>query len=67
MFALITQEIADHGGDVTAGIVAAMAWIAQALPLYAVNMVLATADELWALRYPETHDLLWLDDRDAGR
>ena len=64
VFALITQEIDDHGGDVTAGIVAATTWIAATLPLYAVNLLLATADELWALRYPETHDLLWLDERE---
>jgi glutamine amidotransferase len=65
VFALITQEIDDHGGDVTAGIVAATRWIAANLPLYAVNVLLATDDELWALRYPETHDLLWLDEREA--
>ena len=40
-------------------------WIAATLPLYAVNILLADDDELWALRYPETHDLLWLDEREA--
>ena len=30
-----------------------------------MNILLATPDELWALRYPETHDLLWLDEREA--
>jgi predicted glutamine amidotransferase len=65
VFALVTQEIADHDGDVTAGLVAAVTWIAQTLPLYAVNLLLATSTELWALRYPETHTLLWVDDRDA--
>jgi len=63
VFALITQEIADRDGDITAGLVAAVTWIAQTLPLYAVNLLLATDTELWALRYPETHSLLWLDDR----
>ncbi len=63
VFALITQEIDDHGGDVTAGLVAATTWIARELPLYAQNILLATADELWALRYPDTHDLLWFDER----
>ena len=66
VFALITQEIDDHGGDVTAAITAATAWIAAFLPLYAVNLLLATSDELWALRYPGTHDLLWLDERAAA-
>jgi predicted glutamine amidotransferase len=63
VFALITQEIDDHDGDVTAGIVAAVSWIAETLELYAVNILLATDTELWALRYPQTHDLLWLDER----
>src|SRR5262249_20083211 len=67
VFALITQEIADHDSDVTAGITAAVTWIAQTLPLYAVNLLLATEDELWALRYPETHSLLWVDDRFTDR
>ncbi len=65
VFALITQEIDDHGGDVTAGLVAATSWIAGELPLYALNVLLGTSKGLWALRYPDTHDLLWLDDRDA--
>ncbi len=64
VFALVTQEIDDHGGDVTAGLVAATTWIAAELPLYAVNILLATPDGLWALRYPDTHDLLWLDERE---
>ena len=65
VFALITQEIDDRDGDVTAAITAAVTWIAATVPLYAVNLLLATADELWALRYPETHDLLWLDERET--
>jgi predicted glutamine amidotransferase len=56
-FALITREIAANGGDVEAGIAAACAWVAAHLPLLALNFVLATADTMWALRYPQTHDL----------
>lgn len=63
--ALITKSIDAHHGDVAAGIAAAAAWIAQRLPLYALNLILATAGELWALRYPDTHQL-WLLDRQAG-
>ena len=63
VFALITQEIDDHGGDVTAGIIAAVRWVAATLPLYAANVVLATPTHVWALRYPDTHDLLWIDER----
>jgi len=63
VFALVGQEIEDHHGDVEAGIGAAVGWIARTLPLYAVNLLLATPSELWALRYPATHDLLWRDGR----
>jgi glutamine amidotransferase len=64
-FALITREIAARNGDVAAGIEAACAWVAANLPLFAINFVLASADGLWALRYPETHDL-YLLERAAG-
>ena len=65
VFALITAHTELNGGDVTAGIVEAVSWIARELPLYAVNIVLATANDLWALRYPDTHDLFLLE-RPAG-
>jgi predicted glutamine amidotransferase len=64
-FALITKSVDDHHGDVAAGITAAAGWIAQHLPVYALNLILATPRELWALRYPDTHEL-WLLDRPAG-
>ncbi|MTE16328.1 class II glutamine amidotransferase [Nocardia aurantiaca] len=64
-FALITKRIDHHAGDVTAGIADAVRWIADRLPLYALNLVLTTATELWALRYPATHDLFVLE-RAAG-
>jgi predicted glutamine amidotransferase len=60
-FALITHEIAARDGDVGAGIQAACSWIAANLPLLAINFILATADGLWALRYPQTHDLYVLE------
>jgi predicted glutamine amidotransferase len=62
-FALVTRRIEQHGGDVTAGLVEAARFVADTLPLYALNVVLTTATELWALRYPETHDLLYLERR----
>ncbi|MBX3261695.1 MAG: class II glutamine amidotransferase [Labilithrix sp.] len=64
-FALITKHVDDNGGDVAAGITAAATWIAENLPLTSINFVLVSALELWALRYPATHDLLMLD-RVAG-
>jgi predicted glutamine amidotransferase len=65
VFALITREIEARGGDVGAGISAAARWAAAHLPLYALNLVLTTASELWALRYPATHSLYVLE-RAAG-
>ena len=64
-FALITKEIDAHDGDVATGIESAARWIAQNLPVFALNIVLTTPDELWALRYPETHELYVLQ-RPAG-
>lgn len=65
LFALITREIAARDGDVGAGIEAACAWVAANLQLVSINFVLATADGLWALRYPEA-DTLYLLDRASG-
>ncbi len=62
VFALITASTRAHGGDVTAGVVDAMKWLADNVPIYAVNILLSTATDLWALRYPESHEL-WLSDR----
>jgi predicted glutamine amidotransferase len=59
-FALITKHIDGNGGDVGAGIGAAAGWVAAHLPVYAINLVLTTPTELWALRYPDTHDLFVL-------
>jgi predicted glutamine amidotransferase len=65
VFALITAETRRHGGDVTAGLTAAVGWIGARLPVYALNLVLITPTGLWALRYPATHELYVLD-RPAG-
>jgi glutamine amidotransferase len=56
-FALITQEIDAYGGDVGAGITAAASWIAERLPVSALNTIIAAPGELWALRYPGQHAL----------
>jgi predicted glutamine amidotransferase len=65
LFALITREAEGHGGDVTEGIAAAARWAASELPLYAINLIVATASEMWALRYPEAEELYVLE-RAAG-
>ena len=64
-FALISKEIDQHGGDVRAGIEAAVSWIVENLSILSINFVLITDDELWALRYPEHHTLFVLE-RAAG-
>jgi predicted glutamine amidotransferase len=64
-FALITQQIDAHGGDVGAGIAAAAGWIAARLPVSSLNTVVAAPGELWALRYPAQHALHILE-RPAG-
>ncbi|HUH71462.1 MAG TPA: class II glutamine amidotransferase [Mycobacterium sp.] len=63
VFALITASIRACGGDVSAGVVDAMQWLAANVPIYAVNLVLSTATDVWALRYPEPHELYVLDRR----
>jgi predicted glutamine amidotransferase len=67
VFALITKRIEAENGDVGAGMAAAARWIAENLPLYALNIVLTTPHELWALRYPETHRLFVLERNAGGR
>jgi glutamine amidotransferase len=64
-FALITRETDRAGGDVTEGITRAAGWVAEHLPVFALNVILITASELWALRYPDTHELYVLE-RGAG-
>lgn len=65
LFALITREITAHGGDVGAGIATACRWVAENLPLLAINLILATDRGLWALCYPQTHELYVLE-REPG-
>jgi predicted glutamine amidotransferase len=63
-FALITREI-ERTGDVGEGIVSAARWIAERLPVFALNCVLITESDVWALRYPDVHELHLLE-REAG-
>lgn len=63
-FALITREI-ERTGDVAEGIVSAARWIAEHLPVFALNCVLITESEVFALRYPDVHELHALE-RAAG-
>jgi predicted glutamine amidotransferase len=63
-FALITREI-DACGEVGEGIARAARWVAENLPVFALNIVLISDRELWALRYPDVHELHVLE-RTAG-
>ena len=65
VFALITASIRSHDGDVGAGLVTALGWLRENVPIYAVNVLLATATDLWAVRYPDTHELYLLDRTDG--
>lgn len=63
VFALITAAVRARDGDIGAGIVDAVGWLADNVGIYAVNLLLSTATDMWALRYPDTHDLYVLDRR----
>jgi predicted glutamine amidotransferase len=63
-FALITSEVRARGTE--EGIVAAVRWVARELPLYSINLILATPRDLWALRYPETNPLLMMERAIGG-
>ena len=52
VFALITGIARQNGGDLGDAITQAVTWVAENLRLYAVNLVLSTESELWAVRYP---------------
>jgi predicted glutamine amidotransferase len=63
VFALITASIRGAGGDIGAGLLDAINWLAANVPIYAVNLLLSTATDMWALRYPEPNELYLLDRR----
>jgi glutamine amidotransferase len=64
-FALITREI-ERAGDVEKGIVSAVEWVAQNLPIFAMNFILITSSDLWAVRYPDVHELYVLERAPGG-
>ncbi|MEZ2391163.1 class II glutamine amidotransferase [bacterium RCC_150] len=61
LFALITAESRRAGGDVAEGITRAVGWVAAELPVLALNIIVTTAADVWALRYPATHPLYILE------
>ncbi|MDI2034894.1 class II glutamine amidotransferase [Paenarthrobacter nitroguajacolicus] len=67
LFALITAETRAAHGDVHAGIVTAVSWIAKELPVFSLNFILTTATDMWALRYPDTHALYILERHPSSK
>jgi glutamine amidotransferase len=65
VFALITAAIRARRSDVAAGLVDAVKWLAANVPIFSLNLVLSTANDIWALRYPEANELYILDRRDG--
>jgi predicted glutamine amidotransferase len=49
------------------GVEAAIGWVADNVPVFSLNFVLATATDLWAIRYPQTHDLFVLERQAGGQ
>lgn len=65
VFALITAY-ARQGRDTARAILDAVGWIGANLPVFAINLVLTTPTDLWALRYPDIHDLYLLPRAPGG-
>ena len=57
---------AGPGVEVDVILEAAARWVAAELPLFALNCLLATTTGMWALRYPDVHDLPMLERGSGG-
>lgn len=64
MSALVTGEVAAHGGNLRAGVIAALSWIIGNVPVYSVNLLVMKDKELIAVRLPATNEL-WVLERAA--
>jgi glutamine amidotransferase len=65
VFAYLTAEIRRRG-DTTTGIIEAVRRIGAELPVFALNLLVAEAGRLWALRYPESNELWVLSPTRGG-
>lgn len=65
LFALVTAETRRAHGDLGVGITRAVSWIADHLPVFSLNFIITTSTELWALRYPDKHELYVREDHEA--
>lgn len=59
-FALLTSYLRESGGDVALALRRCLAWLAENVSVYCLNCVLATPQEVWAIRYPDTNPLWYL-------
>lgn len=59
-FALLTSYLREFSSDVVQALRACLTWLAQNVSLYCLNCVLATPQEVWAVRYPDTNPLWYL-------
>ncbi|MFB4318864.1 class II glutamine amidotransferase [Actinomadura sp. 21ATH] len=66
VFAYITAEIR-RAGDTTEGLVRAVGRIGAELPVFSLNLLIAEAGRLWALRHPDSNELWVLSPRHGGR
>jgi predicted glutamine amidotransferase len=66
LFALITAETRRRDGNVEEGLTAAVRWVAEEIAFYSVNLILTTATDLFALRYPATNELYVLTRGPGG-
>ncbi len=56
-YATLIAKCAAEAGDVGEGIVRAANWLADHVPMYSLNCLVASAGNLWALRYPDQRAL----------
>lgn len=59
-FALLTSYLRESGGDVALALRRCLTWLAESVSVYSLNCVLATPQEVWAVRYPDTNPLWYL-------
>lgn len=59
-FALLTSYLREFPGEMARALRSCLTWLAENVALYCLNCVLATPNEVWAVRYPDTNPLWYL-------
>jgi predicted glutamine amidotransferase len=65
-YALLTDSIRRHDGDVPRAVQETVGWMRREAPACSYNFVMGTRDDLWALRYPDFNGLYIRSVPDAG-